>query len=681
MTLAKVTTVIPAADPPPHVRVTAPIEHITDLPDGSILAHVVVTSETPDSQADPRGRWAGEIVDYDAFKRAAPELMKWAVLSQMHDPNREDAGTILKLYLDDDAKRAEADIHVVDPDAVAKVKARVFKMVSIGGEVLADRLERVGNKIYRRLTEFVADELSLVPRGANPDAAIAKQFVLAKRHTQEEIMDSPLDTATSGGNTVTVIPLPDGELVIGEKGIEKHEMAKATLSLPDNMTIDQLREAIQHALSESGFAGSDNSWVRDVLPDKVIYSTDDWTESFSVDWSIDEAGTVTVSGTPVAVRNASEWVPRADALAKAAMSAADANDLPDSDFAYIEPGGEKDDAGKTTPRSLRHFPINDEAHVRNALARLSQSEFESEARPKVEAAARRFGIGEPAKGKKGKKMAKTDETQAATEEIGETVTTETAEQDESKELAKSDEEAAEPVDEPAEPETTMAKADTTPEPPGIEDRLAKVERKLAKAEKRLAKQSGLAGVARTLEKAGKRNSSADAGHMETIHGALQKMGYDKCMAKMDSADTAGTTGPAPSDSGAMSVSETMMAKEDTTEDAPLTFALRDVLTEFLPQLSEQAAIAVEARIGQRVAQTESELAKMAKRPTNGGPTRYGTFDGDGNWHPLEDRRSPDLAKADALSAAADALPADDPLRADIGRRVAVEQTKTILRGG
>ena len=71
------------------------------------------------------------------------------------------------------------------------------------------------------------------------------------------------------------------------------------------------------------------------------------------------------------------------------------DNLPDSDFAYIEPGGTVVD-GKTTPRSLRHFPIHDEAHVRNALARLSQSPFGNKARAKVEAAARKMGIGEPA---------------------------------------------------------------------------------------------------------------------------------------------------------------------------------------------------------------------------------------------------------------------------------------------
>jgi len=80
------------------------------------------------------------------------------------------------------------------------------------------------------------------------------------------------------------------------------------------------------------------------------------------------------------------------ASAKAAMASASINDLPDSAFAYIEPGGKKDDGGRTTPRSLRHFPVHDEAHARNALARAPQSEFGKQAMPKILAAARKFGI-------------------------------------------------------------------------------------------------------------------------------------------------------------------------------------------------------------------------------------------------------------------------------------------------
>jgi len=84
--------------------------------------------------------------------------------------------------------------------------------------------------------------------------------------------------------------------------------------------------------------------------------------------------------------------PEGDEELRAELSSADTNDLPDSDFAYIEPGGEKDAEGKTTPRSLRHFPIQDKAHVQNALARLSQSPFGDKAKAKVVAAAKKFGI-------------------------------------------------------------------------------------------------------------------------------------------------------------------------------------------------------------------------------------------------------------------------------------------------
>ena len=55
------------------------------------------------------------------------------------------------------------------------------------------------------------------------------------------------------------------------------------------------------------------------------------------------------------------------------------NDLPDSAFAFISAGGEKDKDGKTVPRALRHLPYKnsggeiDLPHLRNALARLSQS--------------------------------------------------------------------------------------------------------------------------------------------------------------------------------------------------------------------------------------------------------------------------------------------------------------------
>lgn len=56
------------------------------------------------------------------------------------------------------------------------------------------------------------------------------------------------------------------------------------------------------------------------------------------------------------------------------------NDLPDSAFLFIEPDCEKDDSGKSIPRSKRHLPYKDSnnkvdlAHLRNAISRLGQPE-------------------------------------------------------------------------------------------------------------------------------------------------------------------------------------------------------------------------------------------------------------------------------------------------------------------
>ena len=59
--------------------------------------------------------------------------------------------------------------------------------------------------------------------------------------------------------------------------------------------------------------------------------------------------------------------------------------LPDSAFAYIDRDGE------------RHLPINDEEHIRNAMARWNQTDFQSktakeEARKRIVAAAKRHDI-------------------------------------------------------------------------------------------------------------------------------------------------------------------------------------------------------------------------------------------------------------------------------------------------
>jgi hypothetical protein len=182
-------TTIDAPDAP--FRLTAPIERITKLDDGTLLVHCLVTDETPDSQ--------GEIVDYDAAKAAAPAMMKWATLGEMHDEERMDAGTVLRLHFDDVARRIEADLHVVDPVAVRKVLSRTYKAVSVGGVKLATSPVSIAGRVFRKITRLVWDELSLVNRGANPNALIAKQYVLAKRAQETDMPDMDAGTTSPLG--------------------------------------------------------------------------------------------------------------------------------------------------------------------------------------------------------------------------------------------------------------------------------------------------------------------------------------------------------------------------------------------------------------------------------------------------------------------------------------------------
>jgi len=69
----------------------------------------------------------------------------------------------------------------------------------------------------------------------------------------------------------------------------------------------------------------------------------------------------------------------------AELDTADRNKLRKSQFAYVDSKGEG------------HLPIPDETHVRNAIARFNQTEFESatekeKARKKILTAAKKYGV-------------------------------------------------------------------------------------------------------------------------------------------------------------------------------------------------------------------------------------------------------------------------------------------------
>jgi phage I-like protein len=65
------------------------------------------------------------------------------------------------------------------------------------------------------------------------------------------------------------------------------------------------------------------------------------------------------------------------------------DNLPDSCFAYIKPGGEKDEGGRTKPRELRMLPYKDmqgevdQSHLRSAMSKMEQEDMSDEEKAKV----------------------------------------------------------------------------------------------------------------------------------------------------------------------------------------------------------------------------------------------------------------------------------------------------------
>ena len=100
-----------------------------------------------------------------------------------------------------------------------------------------------------------------------------------------------------------------------------------------------------------------------------------------------------------------EAVDGLDDAIKATWSTAQVNDFPDSSFAIVLSGGEKDEDGKTTPRALRKLPHHDGSgkidlpHLRNSLARAPQMTGVSDAQRNravshLRAHAKAEGVGE-----------------------------------------------------------------------------------------------------------------------------------------------------------------------------------------------------------------------------------------------------------------------------------------------
>ena len=126
------------------------------LADGSIRVHGVASTGARDT--------AGEIVSPDAMRRALPDYLAFGAIREMHQPRA--AGAALSAEVDA-AGATRVAAHIVDPVAVSKVRAGVYKGLSIGGKVLGR--DPTDASV---ITALRLDEISLVDRPCNPEAVI-----------------------------------------------------------------------------------------------------------------------------------------------------------------------------------------------------------------------------------------------------------------------------------------------------------------------------------------------------------------------------------------------------------------------------------------------------------------------------------------------------------------------------
>lgn len=147
------------------MKLYAEISKSEALDDGTIKVWGYASTEVKDSD--------DEVIRADAMKAALPDYMKFGAVREMHQAKA--AGTAIEASVEEDG-RTYFGAHVVDSEAVKKVKAGVYKGFSIGGKVT--KRDEMNKSI---ITGINLVEISLVDRPANPEAV----FTMFKADTIE----------------------------------------------------------------------------------------------------------------------------------------------------------------------------------------------------------------------------------------------------------------------------------------------------------------------------------------------------------------------------------------------------------------------------------------------------------------------------------------------------------------
>jgi hypothetical protein len=198
------------------MRLFAELAKTEDQPDGTIKVWGWASTGGVDSD--------GETITPEAMKAALPDYMKFGAVREMHQPKA--AGTAIEADVRDDGK-TWFGAHIVDSEAVKKVKAGVYKGFSVGGKV-TDR-DALNKSIIKGIKLV---EVSLVDRPANPEAVIT--VMKAERLPEDDVTEL---AALLDAKTIT-----PGRLL---------ELAKADAAAPAAATPEDAKQPEQSPAGET----------------------------------------------------------------------------------------------------------------------------------------------------------------------------------------------------------------------------------------------------------------------------------------------------------------------------------------------------------------------------------------------------------------------------------------------
>lgn len=347
----------------PTVWTYAPITKMQEDDDGSVRVYGRPTQEVLDVDH--------QIADKEWAKRALPDWFKTgANVREMHSAKAVGKGEKLEFDESDDPWLTA---RIIEPTAVKLVKEGVLQGFSIG---IKDPIVKHDPKAKNgRITDGKIVEVSVVDRPAVPTAKVELMKMVGLGEYRD--MQTGFTLKLSKVNGTDAPDLNPSDFDVAGNPV-----------MQPGQPVDPIPEIITQDAHSVTYKDADGKIYR--APMDI-----DSNGNIVIGAAEEVPGTIPTDGATGVGKGGNPTE------TKAAWSAAFVDSLPDDSFAYISPGGKKED-GKTIPRSLRHLPYRDADgkpdpdHVRNALARLDQTDIsdaaKEEARRKLETAAKEVGI-------------------------------------------------------------------------------------------------------------------------------------------------------------------------------------------------------------------------------------------------------------------------------------------------